>query len=280
MKNTRNLVIPALALLLSACASAPEAIEELVAARSAVSQLEASPRAGVAATNISEARQALNRANQLADSGGSVRDIKYQASIANKNAQIATERILTAHAKEEIDRAGVERQAVLLEARERQAQHAAERARASTQRAESLNQRAQSLEQELAELKAKKTDRGMVVTLGDVLFATDEATLKPGAYATLDRVGDLLKESGDRRVLIEGHTDNVGSAEYNQELSARRAAAVQGALLDRGVPSKQIMTLGRGESMPLASNDSIGGRQQNRRVEMVFQDVAEASDSG
>lgn len=286
MLQIRSLLLPsAVATLLAACASAPEAIDELVTARAIVPQVEASPRAGVAATNVSEARQALNRANELAESGGKLDDIKYEASIAATNAQIANEKILAAQAREEIDSANAERQTVLLEARERQAQRAAERAqsagelaRTSTARAESLQQRTEELREELADLKAQKTDRGMVVTLGDVLFSTGQATLKPGAYSTIDRLANLLKSSADLQVLIEGHTDSVGTSEYNQQLSQRRAASVQAALLERGVPTSQIVAIGRGESTPIASNDNAGGRQANRRVEVVFQEGALASD--
>lgn len=288
MKQIRSLVLSsATAVVLAACASAPETIDELVTARSIVPQVEASPRAGVAATDISEARNALDRANELADEGASLEDIRYQASVAAKNAQIANEKILEAQAREEIDEANAQRQAVLLEARERQAQRQAEQAqtataaaRSATERAETLEQRAENLQQQLADLQAKKTDRGMVVTLGDVLFATAEATLKPGAYSTIDQLANLLKESGDRKIIIEGHTDSVGSAEYNQQLSQRRAAAVQAALVERGVPMSQITTIGLGESTPIASNNNAGGRQQNRRVEIVFQEAAMASDTG
>ena len=111
-----------------------------------------------------------------------------------------------------------------------------------------------------------------MVTLGDVLFDTGKATLKPGAYATIDRLATVLKEDAARKVLIEGHTDSVGSDEYNQSLSERRAASVQAALFERGVAASQISTVGKGEATPVASNDDAGGRQQNRRVELVFQD--------
>jgi outer membrane protein OmpA-like peptidoglycan-associated protein len=110
------------------------------------------------------------------------------------------------------------------------------------------------------------------VTLGDVLFDTGQATLKPGAYTTVDRLATVLKEDASRKVLIEGHTDNVGSDDYNQGLSERRAQAVQAALFERGVAAGQISTVGKGESTPVASNDSPVGRQQNRRVELVFQE--------
>jgi outer membrane protein OmpA-like peptidoglycan-associated protein len=136
----------------------------------------------------------------------------------------------------------------------------------------SQEHRASTLEQELSDLRAKKTDRGMVLTLGDVLFDTGMATLKPGAYTTIDRLATVLKEAPDRKVMIEGHTDSVGGDDYNQQLSQRRAAAVQTALLERGVTSNQITAVGKGETFPVASNDNAAGRQQNRRVEMVFTD--------
>lgn len=252
MKRTHSFVLAAAVTgLLAACSSTPERVEELETARAVVPQVEASPRAGVAATYIAEARKALDRANQLYEKGSDLQDIQFEANIAAKNAQIANEKILTAQAREDIEKGTAERQAVLLEARER---------------------KAQSLERELADLKATKTDRGIVVTLGDVLFDTGKATLKPGAYPTIDRLANALKESANRKVLIEGHTDNVGSDETNQMLSERRAASVQAALFERGVASSQVSTLGKGESTPIASNDDAGGRQRNRRVEMIFQD--------
>lgn len=275
MKQTYNLILAAaVASLLAACSSTPDRIEELEVARAVVPQLESSPRAGVAATNISAARKSLDRANKLADSGGKVADIEFEASVATRNAQIANEKILTAQAQEEIERGTAERQAVLIKAREAEARRSGQQAASAQQQAQLAEQRASSLEQELAELQAKKTERGMVLTLGDVLFDTGLATLKPGAYTTIDRLADVLKQAGDRKVVIEGHTDSVGADEYNQALSERRAAAVQTALLERGVRSDQIAALGKGESFPVASNDNAGGRQQNRRVEMVFTDNA------
>ncbi|MGH8189487.1 MAG: OmpA family protein, partial [Steroidobacteraceae bacterium] len=150
-------------------------------------------------------------------------------------------------------------------AREREAQR-------RTMDADEAKRRADVLEQELKDLRAKRTDRGVVVTLGDVLFDTGKSTLKPGAFTSIDRLATVLKQDPERTVLIEGHTDSVGADEYNQSLSERRASAVQAALFERGVAANQISTVGRGESTPVASNDDAGGRQQNRRVELVFQD--------
>lgn len=275
MKQTYNLILAAaVTSLLAACTSTPDRIEELETARAVVPQVEASPRAGVAANYISDARKALDRANTLADKGGKVAEIQYEASVAARNAQIANEKILTAQAQEEMERGTQERQAVLIEAREAQARRSGQQAASAQQQAQLAEHRASTLEQELSELRAKKTDRGMVLTLGDVLFDTGMATLKPGAYTTIDRLATVLKQAPDRKVMIEGHTDSVGADEYNQALSERRAASVQTALLERGVRSDQITSLGKGESFPVAGNDNAAGRQQNRRVEMVFTDNA------
>jgi OmpA-OmpF porin, OOP family len=264
MNKTRNFILAgAMALAMVGCASTPDTIEELQTARAVVPQVEASPRAGVAATYIAEARKALDRANRLADDGGDVEDVQFEAQVATLNAQIANEKILAAQAREEIDKGTAERQAVLIESREREAQLRAQQADAATNRAKSL-------EEELAALKAKPSPRGMVLTLGDVLFDTAQATLKPGAYQTIERVAEILKAEPGRRLTIEGHTDSVGGDEYNQGLSERRAAAVETALLERGVASNQITSAGKGESFPVASNENAGGRQQNRRVELIF----------
>jgi outer membrane protein OmpA-like peptidoglycan-associated protein len=264
--NRYSLILAAAAAAcVAACSSTPETIEELETARAVVPQVEASPRAGVAATNISEARKALDQANRLAEKGGKVADIQYEATVAARNAQIANEKILSAMARDEIEKGTAERQAVLTEARTREADRNAQSAR-------SAEERAKALEQELKDLQGKKTERGVVVTLGDVLFDTGKATLKPGAYTTIDRLATVLKQDANRKVLIEGHTDNVGTDEYNQGLSERRAASVQAALFERGVEASQISTVGKGETTPVAGNDNPAGRQQNRRVELVFQE--------
>jgi outer membrane protein OmpA-like peptidoglycan-associated protein len=275
MKRITSAILSAsIIAVLGACASTPKTVDELETARAIVPQVEASPRAGVAAENVSAAAQSLERANKLAASGGKLEDIRYESIVASRNAQIANEKILTAQAKEEMAKGEQDRQAVVLEARNREA----DQARLQT---DVEKQKSASLEQELKDLKAKKTDRGMVLTLGDVLFDTGKATLKPGAYATIDRLAATLKESDGRKVQIEGHTDSVGSDELNQTLSQQRADAVAAALMKSGVQSTQIIATGKGEGFPVASNDNAAGRQQNRRVEMIFsEDSRVATDGG
>jgi outer membrane protein OmpA-like peptidoglycan-associated protein len=105
-----------------------------------------------------------------------------------------------------------------------------------------------------------------------VLFDTGRATLKPGATTTLERVAQFMQKNPETKVMIEGHTDSVGSDDYNQGLSERRAQAVADALSFRGVQRDRVEPLGRGKALPVATNDTPAGRQQNRRVELVFSD--------
>ena len=126
------------------------------------------------------------------------------------------------------------------------------------------------LEAQLQELNAKKTDRGMVVTLGDVLFDTGKARLSAGGGANLGKLAAFFQRNPDRRASIEGYTDSVGSETSNLELSRQRADAVMQALVGMGVPPTNLSTQAHGEEMPAASNDTVAGRQMNRRVEIVF----------
>lgn len=282
MKSNSPIILSlAIATLLGACSSAPPRNESLEMARTVVPEVERSARAGIAAADIAHARKSLDAANRLAETKAKPSDIDYEATNAVISAQIAGEKILTAEANEEVARGSAQRQTVLAQARERDSQRSAAQASDSRRQAEASELRADSLEAQLADLKVKKTERGLVLTLGDVLFDTGLATLKPGAYGTLDRLSMALQENPGRKVLIEGHTDNVGSDASNQALSERRAYSVQTALTQRGVAREQITAFGKGENFPIASNDSADGRQSNRRVELIFtQDQARiAADS-
>lgn len=275
--NNRVVLSVAIAAILSACSAAPSRNESLETARTLVPEVEKSSRAGVAAADIANARSSLDAANRLAESKAKPSQVKYEAENAVLSAQIANEKILTVQANEEIANGTAQRQTVLIQARERESQRSADQASearrqadASELRADASALRAESLEAELADLKLRKTERGLVLTLGDVLFDTGQATLKSGANGTLDRLAAALRDKSGRKVTIEGHTDNVGSDASNQGLSERRAQAVQLGLTERGVARSQITTIGKGENFPIASNDSADGRQSNRRVELIF----------
>jgi outer membrane protein OmpA-like peptidoglycan-associated protein len=145
-------------------------------------------------------------------------------------------------------------------------------AQAALQQTQAAESRARRLEEQLKELQAKKTDRGMVVTLGDVLFDTNEAQLKSGGMRSVQKLADFFKQYPQRKVMIEGFTDSTGGIARNQELSDNRAGAVRTALLGMGVGTERITSRGYGESYPVATNDTAAGRQLNRRVEIVVSD--------
>ena len=140
----------------------------------------------------------------------------------------------------------------------------------AVQQRDQANEQSARLQAEIEKLKATPTSRGLVLTLGDVLFDTGKAQLNPGAAFKLDQLAQFLNEHPDRRVQIDGFTDSVGSEAYNQDLSQRRADAVKAALLSRGVSPSRISTEGYGKAFPVASNNESGGRQLNRRVEVVI----------
>lgn len=137
-------------------------------------------------------------------------------------------------------------------------------------RMERRDARVNDLETQLRDLNAKKTERGMVVTLGDVLFDTGQSRLRSGGSSNMAKLADFFKRNPERKASVEGYTDNVGAAESNHDLSLRRASAVKSALVNLGVPADRLSTRAHGEDDPVADNGSAAGRQMNRRVEIVF----------
>lgn len=142
---------------------------------------------------------------------------------------------------------------------------------AHTKAEEAMAQRKQ-LESELSELKAKQTEKGIVLTLGDILFETGKANLMPGTMHSIDILADFLKKYPKRSVLIEGFTDSIGTETYNLGLSQQRADAVRDSLRARGIATERITAKGYGKQFPVASNKTPAGRQQNRRVEITILD--------
>jgi outer membrane protein OmpA-like peptidoglycan-associated protein len=266
-----------LALALGACVSMPQPNAALESARLAVQAAEADPNVNkYAALDLDVARKDLSNADSAA--------LHHQDAAIAQSAYLAMEnaRLAQAHAAAKADDARVaagqvERDQIMLAARTQEADKAKLAAANSKQVADSaLNQRDQANEEtsrvqaELDALKATPTPRGMVLTLGDVLFDTGRAELKPGAGRKLDQLAQFLVEHPDRRVQIDGFTDSVGTDSYNEELSQRRANTVREALISRGIESSRIGTEGYGKSYPVANNSDSGGRQLNRRVEVVI----------
>ena len=169
-------------------------------------------------------------------------------------------------------RAEAEQARLNAEAARAAAETQAEQARTAAEQAE--REKAQLREQLRAELntvlETRETERGLVVNVSDVLFDFDSANLKPGAREKVARIAAILHSHPDLKIEVEGHTDSVGSDQYNQRLSERRAESVRAGLVQQGVDREAVGTAGFGESRPVATNGTPEGRQQNRRVEIVI----------
>lgn len=133
-----------------------------------------------------------------------------------------------------------------------------------------LRQAEGEVSNELRELRAQQTERGVMVTLGDVLFGFDSADLKANGQNNVRKLAAYLKRNPERYVIVEGYTDSVGSDSYNMRLSERRANAVRDALVRQGVDPSHVNTRGYGKQYPVASNSTESGRAQNRRVEVTI----------
>ena len=163
-------------------------------------------------------------------------------------------------------------------AQQQAAQAEADRARLAAQQADQQRQQAETEKAQLRErlrqqlntvLETQETARGLIVNINDVLFDFNEYTLKPGAREKLAKVSGILLAYPGLKIQLEGHTDSIGSDDYNQTLSERRADSVREYLVTQGVPGDTVSAVGFGKANPVGSNDTAAGRQQNRRVEMV-----------
>jgi OmpA-OmpF porin, OOP family len=163
-----------------------------------------------------------------------------------------------------------ERAKIIADIQAKEAAFARAQAEANARDAEKAKAELAQLLKELSELQGQLTDRGIVLTIGDVLFASGKASLNASAQRSMDKLAEFLQKKQNRNLLVEGHTDSVGGDEYNQELSEHRAESVKNALLQRGVVSERIVTIGYGKKYPLASNATATGKQHNRRVEAII----------
>ena len=310
MKHHTALTVSSLlaTLILAACATSQPAPPALVEARSTVRSAELDAQVQTQAPlELKKATDSLNRANMLLDKGEPMADVSSAAYVASQQAKTAMAiaqakgndaAMSTAELERERARADMraieaQRARAQTGAAQQQAAVAEQRATGAEQRASGAEQRAAGAEQQaavaqavasdaqqqaaelkkrLSDLQARQTERGMLVTLGDVLFESGRAEVKPGAQNSLGKLADFLKQYPTRHILIEGHTDNVGAASYNEALSQRRASAVQAALTGMGVPANRVTTAGYGKEYPVAANTTDTNRALNRRVEVYIAD--------
>jgi outer membrane protein OmpA-like peptidoglycan-associated protein len=259
-----------MALALGACASSPQPNAALEAARTAVQSAEADPNVSkYSALDLEAAKKELEIAEAAANHHKDA-EIAQPAYLAAQTAKLAQVKASGKADDAKVASGQVERDRIQLAARTREVDNAKMATSTALGQRDQAAEQAARLQAEVDALKATPTPRGLVLTLGDVLFDTGRSELNPGASRKLDQLAQFLTEHADRRVQIDGFTDSVGTDSYNEELSRRRADAVKSALLTRGVDSSRISTQGYGKAFPVASNSDSGGRQLNRRVEVVI----------
>ena len=294
--------------VLQACSSVPLENAQLSAAQAEFKSAQATPEVpALASAELHEAQVTLEEARSAWASQQNAKDVNHLSYMASKKIAIAQSVANQRLAEKAINDARDNRQQTLLVARtleaesaqrdaqvaqrdvqvaQRDAQEAQRIAASATQQAkvaagqtalarqdaQSAEANATQLQARLSELNAKQTDRGMVVTIGDLLFDNNSAVLKPGAGQSVQRLGAFLKAYPLRNALIEGYTDSVGSTDSNQGLSERRAASVKSGLLAVGVVNERLVIRGYGEAYPIGNNQSADGRLSNRRVEVILSD--------
>jgi outer membrane protein OmpA-like peptidoglycan-associated protein len=301
--------------VLAGCSSMPTANPTLATATSNYESARTNPQVTkLAPLELQDAGNALSKAQAASAKGDNAATVDQLAYIAKQKVAIAEEVAKQKTAEQEVANIGAERNQVRLQARTAEAdaarqtadqrtaelktesaktedakaqlalsQQEGERKAAALTTAEAKAAQDQALidqqDEQLKALHAKKTDRGMVVTLGDVLFNTDQAKLSAGGINNARKLADFMSKYPQRTVIIEGNTDSRGSESHNQALSERRADAVKNALVDLGISRDRITVRGLGESSPVATNDTATGRQLNRRVEIIFPEGSTSASS-
>lgn len=299
------------AALFSGCSTLPAENPSLTEAKIRYNNARTHPRiVSLAPLELKQASETLSRAEAALSKGESVERVDQLAYLAGQQVAIAEEAAKRKASEAAVNDARAQRDQVRLAARTAEAdaakraaleaQHTADQqaaalaaaneqaqrdeqllaarqaeadeARAQAERDQALIAQQETRLQELKELNARQTERGMVITLGDVLFSVNKSDLSPGGTRNVQKLATFLNKYPERKVLIEGHTDSTGSASVNQALSERRAGAVRAALVDMGISADRVMTRGYGKSFPVASNNTAAGRQLNRRVEIILSD--------
>jgi outer membrane protein OmpA-like peptidoglycan-associated protein len=292
----------AIAALVSACSSMPTNTSLLEQTRSDYIVAQTNPNvATYAPLEMQQATDAMGKANAAADHHQSSEQVDQLAYLAKQKIaltlEVAKKKVAEAQASTTVqqrDQMRLEQRtieanrekfnadqakvaAILAQNDAAEAQRKAQLAQSDAAESQRKTQEAQErtalLEAQLADLSAKKTERGMVITLGDVLFGTDQSSLNPNGVRTGQKLADVLRKNPERTVLIEGFTDNTGPRAHNQDLSERRANAVRAALNEMGVSSDRIAVRGYADAYPVASNNNAQDRQLNRRVEIVLSDA-------
>jgi outer membrane protein OmpA-like peptidoglycan-associated protein len=285
------------AVLLSACASTPVEPDGAAALRARLTELQSDPQLGSRAPlAMEQANIAVTAAEKPETDKVRVAHLEFMADRKISIARAEAESQLAVDQRKGLTE---QREAMRLQARTQEADAANQRANMAQANTDAANSRADAaqanasdqaqqadaarlaaadaarqadeLQRQIDGLQARVTDRGLVLTLGDVLFASGAASLNPNGDQHLAKLAAFLSKYMDRTALIVGYTDSVGSQDYNLGLSQRRADSVKFYLVQQGIDSSRLSASGQGMSSPVADNSSATGRQQNRRVEVVIE---------
>ncbi len=257
----KKLLLATISLLILGGCATTKSPDGAIAARAKLTQLQNdSVLASKVSVSIRDADAAVKKA-EIPNKDKAQSD--HLVFIAARKVDIAWTQAKTRHLEDQREALGDRIDSERLHARTREADNAkndANNARADTE----------ELRRQIAELNAKATERGLVVTLGDMLFETGKSNLKGNAVNDLAKLSHFLKAYPDRSLLIEGHTDSVGSEDHNMSLSQRRADSVRVFLVQQGINSNRLSSYGKGETSPISGNESVAGRSLNRRVEVII----------
>lgn len=259
MKRTHSIFLLAALFSLAGCAGTTDHSSALELAQQTFSGIKGDNDVlRVAPKDVIRAGEALARAERLSSYWGSEDDVQHYAYLSQRFSEIARE-----HTDEQLNQEQLARQQLELE-----------RLQLTLRESKLLSAEQGGSEEQMIALAAAETDRGLVMTLDDVLFDTGRADLKASANRTVLKLVQFLQKNPRRILRIEGYTDSKGPRELNLQLSKDRAQAVANVLIDLGIDPQRLVVRGYGEQYPLAENASNRGRMQNRRVEIVFSDAA------
>ncbi len=276
--HLKRIFIAGTAITMTACASSkmdhPLVTESENHFTQVADSRDVKTNAPVAFQDAADALKALqDRAGDNADE----KELKHLAYISQRESSIAQQQAELTIAEKKISQAEVNRKDMIIALKSEEASEAKHLANQLANQAIDARKELQNSKEErakmealLAEFKAKETKRGLVLTLDNILFDLDKAVLKSGSERSVEKLASFLQEYPERNLLVEGFTDSTGEADYNEDLSQRRAEAIKVALQKYGIDRNRINIKGYGEKFPVASNETLAGRQLNRRVEIII----------